>query len=31
MAHSESKLQCLISEKVRVLSDCDLIDLLSDH
>ena len=31
MAHSESKLHCLLREKVRILSDCDLIDLVSDH
>ena len=31
MAHSESKLHCLLAEKVRVLSKCDLIDLVSDH
>lgn len=31
MAHSESKQHCLISEKVRILSDCNLIDLVSDH
>ena len=31
MAHSESKLNCLLAEKVRVLSECDLINLVSDH